>query len=275
MAAEDRPDLTDVERDLLSQIEVERLPRHVAIIMDGNGRWARERGLPRVAGHKAGITAVREAVETGARLGIDVLTLYAFSRENWRRPAREVNALMRLLRQYLKQEMPLLMEHSIRLKTIGRIDELAPTVRRELAEAADATRDHDGMTLVIALSYAGRAEITDMTRRVAEGVEAGRIRAGEIDESTVARHLDTAGLPDPDLLVRTSGEMRVSNFLLWQIAYAELWVSKVLWPDFRKRHFYEAIVEYQKRDRRFGGVGGVGGGPADPIVSETRGAPRP
>ncbi|MDH3284367.1 MAG: isoprenyl transferase [Acidobacteriota bacterium] len=273
MAADDRPDAGAEERELLRQIDLTRLPRHVAIIMDGNGRWARQRSLPRVAGHRAGIASVRETVETCARLGVEVLTLYAFSRENWRRPAREVNALMRLLRRYLNQEMHLLTEHQIRFRTIGRVDELSATVRRELAEAVDLTREHEGMTFVIALSYSGRAEIVDMTRRVAEDVASGRLPADAIDESIVAEHLDTAGLPDPDLLVRTSGEMRVSNFLLWQIAYAELWVSKVLWPDFRRRHLYEAIVDYQKRDRRFGGVGDSESG--DPIAPGTKGVFRP
>jgi undecaprenyl diphosphate synthase len=242
-------------RELLSLIDRRRLPRHVAIIMDGNGRWARARGLPRVSGHRAGIESVRDTVESSAQLGIDVLTLYAFSRENWKRPEREVRALMRLLKEYLVRERHVLKEHDIRFRVIGHRSDLSPSIRRELDEAEAQSASHSGMTFVIALSYSGRAEIVDAARALAKESASGRLDPSDIDEEALASRLDTAGLPDPDLLIRTSGEMRVSNFLLWQIAYAELWVGEVLWPDFRRRHLYEAILDYQKRDRRFGGIG--------------------
>jgi len=239
---------------LARQIDGDRLPAHVAIIMDGNGRWAAQRHLPRVEGHRSGIASVREAVETSARLGIPVLTLYAFSIENWKRPRTEVSALMALLRRYLRSELHMLMEHGIRFRVVGRKDALSPEIQKELSDAERATAAHTGMQFNIALNYGGRAEIVDAVRAAL----AAGIKPDEIDEARFAGLLYTAGQPDPDLLIRTSGEMRVSNFLLWQIAYAEIWVTDTLWPDFRARHLFEAIVDFQKRERRYGGVGSTG-----------------
>jgi undecaprenyl diphosphate synthase len=223
---------------------------HVAIIMDGNGRWAAQRHLPRVEGHRAGIDSVRDVVETSARLGIGVLTLYAFSVENWKRPPTEVNTLMILLKRYLRLELSTLLKNNIRFQVIGRPDELSPDVRHELEIGVRQTEGNGGMLFNIALNYSGRAEIVDAARRA---IAAG-IPAEELDEQRFADFLYTARQPDPDLLIRTSGEMRVSNFLLWQIAYAEIWVTETLWPDFRRRHLLEAIVAYQKRERRYGGI---------------------
>ena len=247
------------EADLVARIDFDRLPRHVAIIMDGNGRWARSRSLPRVAGHRAGIAAVRDVVETSARMGCEVLTLYAFSLENWKRPRLEVNTLMSLLREYLRKELKTLQEHDIAFNVIGRIEELSEPVRRDLEETRAATRDNRGLLFNIALSYGGRAEIVDACNRLLRehGTTAGLRPGGSpepIDEATFARYLYTAGQPDPDLLIRTSGEMRISNFLLWQIAYSELWVTETLWPDFRRGELLQAIVDYQKRERRYGRV---------------------
>jgi undecaprenyl diphosphate synthase len=238
------------EESLARQVDFDRLPQHVAVIMDGNGRWAAQRHLPRVEGHRAGIESVREVVEGSARLGIEVLTLYAFSVENWKRPASEVSTLMMLLKRYLRLELATLLRNNIRFKVIGRASELAGDIRTELSAAEQKTAGNTGMQFNIALNYGGRAEIVEAARSV---LEAG-IRADELDEGRFARFLYTAGQPDPDLLIRTSGEMRVSNFLLWQIAYAEIWVTDTLWPDFRKRHLLEAILAYQKRDRRYGGI---------------------
>jgi undecaprenyl diphosphate synthase len=238
------------EHRLVRQLDLAHLPRHVAVIMDGNGRWARERRLPRVAGHRAGIDAVRETVEISGRLGIEVLTLYAFSVENWKRPRSEVSTLMRLLREYLGRELNTLKDNNIRLSVIGRMEDLPLAASRELERALEATRDMTGLVFNIALSYGGRSEIVDACRAI---VRAG-VPADEIEAATIERHLYTAGQPDPDLLIRTSGEMRVSNFLLWQIAYAEIWVTDTLWPDFRRRQLFEAILDYQRRDRRYGGL---------------------
>jgi undecaprenyl diphosphate synthase len=218
--------------------------------MDGNGRWAAQRHLPRVEGHRAGIDSVRDVVETSARLGIDVLTIYAFSVENWKRPRAEVSTLMTLLKRYLRLELGILLENNIRFRVIGRREELAPDVQRELDIGVQRTTGNTGMLFNIALNYGGRTEIVDAARRA---LEAG-VRPEELDEQRFAGFLYTAGQPDPDLLIRTSGEMRVSNFLLWQIAYSEIWVTETLWPDFRCRHLIEAIVAYQKRDRRYGGI---------------------
>ena len=235
---------------LARQLSVDRLPAHVAVIMDGNGRWAAQRHLPRIEGHRAGTEAVRDTVETAARLGLQVLTLYAFSVENWKRPATEVSALMALLKRYLRSELNTLLRNDIRFQVIGRMEELAPDVRQELSDAIDRTRGNRGMLFNIALNYGGRAEIVDAVRRaIASGVQ-----ADELDEQRFAGLLYTAGQPDPDLLIRTSGEMRVSNFLLWQIAYAEIYVTDTLWPDFRRRDLLEAILAYQKRERRYGGI---------------------
>jgi undecaprenyl diphosphate synthase len=238
------------EEALARQIDFSRLPKHLAVIMDGNGRWAEQRHLLRVEGHRAGIESVREVVEGSARLGIRVLTLYAFSVENWKRPAAEVSTLMGLLKRYLRLELNTLLRHDIRFRVIGRAGDLAADVRAELADAEEKTSGNRGMQFNIALNYGGRAEIVEAVRRL---VRAG-IEADAIDEASLAGCLYTAGQPDPDLLIRTSGEMRVSNFLLWQIAYAEIWVTDTLWPDFRKRHLLEAILAYQKRDRRYGGI---------------------
>jgi undecaprenyl diphosphate synthase len=238
------------EESLARQVDFGRLPAHVAIIMDGNGRWAAQRKLPRVEGHRAGIDAVRDVVETSARLGVPVLTLYAFSVENWKRPRAEVSTLMTLLKRYLRLELDTLLKNDIRFKVIGRPDELPPDVRGELALATERTAANGGMQFNIALNYGGRAEIVDAVRRV---VQSG-IDPAAIDERQFSEFLYTAGQPDPDLLIRTSGEMRVSNFLLWQIAYAEIWFTDALWPDFRSRHLLEAVVAYQKRDRRYGGI---------------------
>jgi undecaprenyl diphosphate synthase len=242
------PGSPDVE--LVRQIAPDRLPRHVAIIMDGNGRWAGQRHLPRVEGHRAGIQSVREVLETSARLGLNVLTLYAFSVENWKRPAAEVATLMALLKRYLRSELSTLLENNIRFGVIGRDDGLASDVRAELADAIRQTASNSGLVFNIALNYGGRAEIVDAARRV---LQAG-VTADELDEDRFARFLYTAGQPDPDLLIRTSGEMRVSNFLLWQIAYSEIYVTETYWPDFRRRDLLEAILAYQKRDRRYGGI---------------------
>src|SRR4051794_35242306 len=238
------------EQGLARQIDFSRLPQHVAVIMDGNGRWAAQRHLPRVEGHRAGIESVREVVEGSARLGIGVLTLYAFSVENWKRPVTEVSTLMMLLKRYLRLELQTLLKNDIRFRVIGRAGDLATDIRRELAAAEEKTASNAGMLFNIALNYGGRAEIVEAARRL---LEAG-VRPEELDEERFAGMLYTAGQPDPDLLIRTSGEMRVSNFLLWQIAYAEIWVTETLWPDFRKQHLLEAILAYQKRDRRYGGI---------------------
>jgi undecaprenyl diphosphate synthase len=235
---------------LARQINFEQLPAHVAIIMDGNGRWAAQRRLPRVEGHRAGIDSVRDVVEASARLGIEVLTLYAFSVENWKRPRAEVNTLMMLLKRYIRLELSTLHKNNIRFQVIGRSDELAPDVQAELAMGIRQTAANTGMLFNIALNYGGRAEIVDAARRaIASG-----IRPDDLDERRFGEFLYTAGQPDPDLLIRTSGEMRISNFLLWQIAYSEIWVTETLWPDFRRRHLLEALVAYQKRDRRYGGI---------------------
>jgi undecaprenyl diphosphate synthase len=218
--------------------------------MDGNGRWAAQRHLPRVEGHRAGIESVRDVVETSARLGIGVLTLYAFSVENWKRPRTEINTLMTLLKRYLRLELSTLLTNNIRFQVIGRKDELSPDVRHELDIAAKQTEANGGMWFNIALNYGGRTEIVDAARRL---IAAG-IPADDVDERRFGEFLYTAGQPDPDLLIRTSGEMRVSNFLLWQIAYSEIWVTETLWPDFRRRHLLEAVLAYQKRDRRYGGI---------------------
>jgi undecaprenyl diphosphate synthase len=238
------------EEALARQVNFDRLPAHVAVIMDGNGRWAAQRHLPRVEGHRAGIESVREVVEGSARLGINVLTLYAFSVENWKRPPSEVATLMLLLKRYLRLELNTLLSNNIRFRVIGRAGELAPDIRGELASAEERTASNTGMLFNIALNYGGRAEIVEAARALL----AAGVSPDELDEQRFAAFLYTAGQPDPDLLIRTSGEMRVSNFLLWQIAYAEIWVTETLWPDFRKRHLLEAIVAYQKRDRRYGGI---------------------
>ncbi len=238
------------DEQLLAQIDRARLPRHVAVIMDGNGRWAKKRFLPRVAGHKAGVDAVRATVDTSARLGIEVLTLYAFSVENWKRPAYEIEALMTFLKEYLRKEIDSLDRNNIRFQTIGRTHELDESVQRELVSAKQQTAKNTGMILNVALNYGGRVELIDAVRTL---VAAGKA-AEEITEATISQHLYTKDLPDPDLMIRTSGEMRISNFLLWQLAYSEIYITDTLWPDFRRPHFFEAIIDYQKRERRYGGL---------------------
>ncbi len=238
---------------MLAQIDRERLPRHIAIIMDGNGRWALKRKLPRIYGHRAGMRAVRQGVEACHRLGVSYLTLYAFSIENWKRPPAEVKLLMTLLREYLKKEMEEMQRENIHLGVIGRIHELPGAVRKDLQNALARTRSNTGLHLTLALNYGSRAELADAFSKLA--MQMRKNGKMEIDEKAISRSLYTQDLPDPDLLIRTSGEMRLSNFLLWQAAYAELWVTETLWPDFRRRDLYQAVLDYQKRERRYGGLG--------------------
>jgi undecaprenyl diphosphate synthase len=237
----------DPDLRLAQALDPTRIPRHIAIIMDGNGRWAGQRNLPRVAGHKAGVPSVRTAVETCARLGVEVLTLYAFSVENWKRPRTEVEMLWQLLRVYLRLELGTLMRNNVRLGAIGRLEALPVVAQRELEKAIQRTSSNTGLQLSLAINYGGRAEIVDAMKRLRDSKD-------EITEETVAAHLYTSGQPDPDLLIRTSGEKRVSNFLLWQIAYAELYVTETLWPDFSRAELLRAVLDYQKRNRRFGGL---------------------
>jgi undecaprenyl diphosphate synthase len=233
-------------------IELERVPRHVAIIMDGNGRWAQERGLERIEGHREGIESVREVIRACRDYGVGTLTLYAFSIENWNRPRGEVKGLMELLEQYLSTELGEVMEQGARVHSIGRLDRLPPSTRRAVEHAVEETAGNEGMNLVFALSYGGRAEIVDAARRMARDAEQGKIDPEVMDEKEFAAYLYTADLPDPDLLIRTGAEQRVSNFLLWQIAYAELHMSSRMWPDFRRADFEAALLDYQRRERRFG-----------------------
>jgi len=235
-------------------VSPETLPRHIAIIMDGNGRWAQERDLPRIEGHRCGSEAVREIVTQCARLGIECLTLYSFSVDNWKRSPDEVEGLMALYAQYLAQERPTIMDNDIRMIQLGRRAGLPDEVLKELDLTVSASANNPGMTLCLALNYGARAEIVDAIRTLSARVQRGRLQPNEIDEKLVSASLYTAGLPDPDLLIRTGGEMRVSNFLLWQISYAELHVTPVLWPDFRKEHLYEALRGFAQRERRYGGV---------------------
>jgi len=232
-----------------------RLPIHIAIIMDGNGRWAEKRGLPRVAGHRAGMEAVHRIVEACSIMGIKYLTLFAFSTENWRRPPAEVSALMGFIGEYLEREMPTLMKNQVRFSTIGFIEEMPDYAREKIMWAKEKTASNGGLLLNVAVNYGGRREIVDAVKRIAKKVKSGRLKPDDIDEAVFAEELQTADLPDPDLLIRTSGEMRVSNFLLWQIAYSEIYISPVLWPDFRKEHLDAAIQEYLNRERRFGAIG--------------------
>ena len=246
--------VTAEEAFLLEKLNLTRLPRHVAVIMDGNGRWAQRRHLPRIAGHRKGTDTARSTIETCARLKVEALTLYAFSVENWRRPKTEIDFLMQLLREYLQQEMPLIQKNNIRMRFLGRADELPEAVQRDTHDAMKATTNNTGMELCVALNYGGRAEIVDaanalLVERRANG------NTEKLTEADLERNLYTAGIPEPDLLIRTSGEMRVSNFLLWQIAYAEIFVTETLWPDFNRARLLEAFVDFQKRDRRYGGIG--------------------
>ncbi len=230
------------------------LPTHVAVIMDGNGRWAKQRGLPRVEGHRQGAESVKAVVKAAGELGIKFITLYAFSVENWNRPKDEVDTLMKYLLRFLKRELAEMSKNNIRLQAIGQLWRLPENIQEQLQKTTQATAKNNGITLTLALSYGGRTEIVDAVRQIAQEVKAGKLEAGEINEQVIAHHLYTHGTPDPDLLIRTSGEMRVSNFLLWQISYAEFVITKTLWPDFGKREFYEALEEYSQRQRRYGGV---------------------
>ena len=232
--------------------EQRKQPAHVAIIMDGNGRWAAARHLPRILGHRAGAEAVRRVVEASCTLGLKALTLYAFSWENWERPSDEIRDLMGLLEEFLDGEAPTLHREHIRLQAIGRIEQLPPGTQAALARAIAATAGYDRMTLTLALSYGGRQELIDATRKIAEAVQQGRLAPGAIDEAVIAAHLYTAGVPDPDLVIRTSGEQRLSNFLLWQSSYAELYVTPKLWPEFGKQDLADALADYERRERRFG-----------------------
>lgn len=245
------------EQHLLRQIDKARLPSHVAIIMDGNGRWAAKRSLPRVAGHRAGAAAVRRTIETAARVGIDCLTLFAFSTENWNRPRVEIEALMRLLKEFLRKELRALHENNIRFQVIGRSRELDKSVLEEIRKAERATSRNTGLVLSVALNYGARTEILDALRELAVEVSENRLQPDQIDEQTISSRLYTRSLPDPDLLIRTSGEMRVSNFLLWQIAYSEIHVTPTLWPDFGESDFLSALIDYQGRNRRYGGINQV------------------
>ncbi len=240
------------EARLWAQLDPAALPRHVAIILDGNGRWARRRHQPRIAGHRAGVRAVRQIVEFCARMHLPVLTLFAFSLDNWKRPREEVAFLMQLLRQYVRRELDYMRRNNVRLRVIGRWRELPAEVRRDIAHALEATADNTGLQVVVALNYSARAEIVDAVQRLIER----RQQNGHlpVDEAALSAHLDAGDLPDPDLLIRTSGEMRLSNFLLWQMAYAEIWVTETLWPDFTPAHLLQAILDFQRRERRYGGL---------------------
>jgi undecaprenyl diphosphate synthase len=238
--------------DFRDNINKDKLPRHIAIIMDGNGRWAEKRGNKRVFGHKSAVAAVRDTVEASAELGVQNLTLYAFSTENWKRPKNEVDALMSLLVSTIHSETKTLMDNNIRLHTIGNTPSLPSNVQRQLNQAKEKTHSNTGLNLILALSYGSRWEIINAVKRIFTEIEKGNLNATEIDESLFARYLDTNGFPDPELIIRTSGEFRISNFLLWQIAYTELYFTPTLWPDFRREHLYEAILNFQNRERRFG-----------------------
>lgn len=233
-------------------IDFNNLPRHIAVIMDGNGRWAKKKGAMRIFGHRNAVQAVRDVTEGCGEIGIKYLTLYAFSTENWGRPKEEVDGLMELLVNTLKQEIKTLMENQVKLITIGDTSNLPEDCQKNLEWAVATTKNNSGLTLVLALSYSGRWELTRAMKAIAEAVTSGKLKENNINEETISQHLQTAGIPDPELLIRTSGEMRVSNFLLWQIAYSELYITPTLWPDFRKEHLYEAIWSYQQRERRFG-----------------------
>ncbi len=237
---------------LKEKIDNNNLPKHVAVIMDGNGRWAKKKGALRIFGHQSAVKSVRDITEAGGELGIGYITLYAFSTENWKRPKEEVNALMELLVSTLMSEVAELHKNNVRLTTIGNLTELPVKCQKELAEAKIKTEKNTGLTLVLALSYSGRWEILEATKKIAKDLSLGLISEADINEESYHKYLSTAGIPDPELLIRTSGEKRISNFLLWQIAYSEIYITDVLWPDFRKEHFFEAIIDYQKRERRFG-----------------------
>jgi undecaprenyl diphosphate synthase len=240
--------------DLKSQIDLEKLPRHIAVIMDGNGRWAKQHGKPRVFGHRNGVKAVRETTEAAAELGVNYLTLYAFSTENWNRPKLEISALMALLVETLHKEIHTLMENNIRLQAIGEIEKLPSKTYKALLGGIEKTKDNTRMTLILALNYSAKWDIVRASRRLAHQVKKGLLQPEDINEQTFSNALSTQGIPNPELLIRTSGESRLSNFLLWQIAYAELYFTPLFWPDFRKQHLYQAIIDFQRRERRFGKI---------------------
>lgn len=248
--------LTRKQAELFAKLDPERLPKHLAIIMDGNGRWASRRHLPRVAGHKRGVEAVRDIITLGARIHLPAMTLYAFSAENWKRPKSETSFLMALLRTYLKNEVPLMNDNNIRLRYIGRIHELPPEVQERMTWATEQTAHNTGMIMTLALNYGARAELIDAFQAIVQAaVSNGGLESLVIDEEMVSRHMYAADLPDPDLVIRTSGEMRLSNFLLWQLAYTEIYVTQTLWPDFDGNHLLEALADFQRRERRYGNVG--------------------
>ena len=239
----------------IAELDVQKVPRHVAIVMDGNGRWAQGRKKPRLYGHKTGVDSVREIVETAGELGVGVLTLYAFSSENWKRPDSEVKGLMTLLKSYLQSELGRMLKNNIRLRCIGDLDRIPDGVRKILVEAIEKTRENKQLVLNLALSYGGRDEIVRAMRKIAARCIAGEVSCDDIDVNSVSSHLDTAGLPDPDLFIRTGGEKRLSNFLLWQTSYAEIIFTDIMWPEFRRQAFIDCLMEYQKRERRFGKTG--------------------
>ncbi len=237
-----------------SALDMSNLPRHIAIIMDGNGRWAKKRGLPRTVGHKAGVETLREIIRTCSKLKIQYLTLYAFSTENWQRPEKEVSALMKLLVYYLRKEIEELHKNNVKIHVIGDISKLPQTAIQEINSALDLTQNNDGLTVNIALNYGGRDEIIRAVKTLCNKVKNGELEVSEINEQIFKQHLYTKEIPDPDLLIRPSGELRLSNFLLWQAAYSEFWFSNIYWPDFTKKHLIQAIIDYQKRERRFGAI---------------------
>ena len=249
-------DQVSEQDQLLEQVDRKNLPEHVAIIMDGNGRWAAQRYLPRIAGHRKGIQSVREIITFAREIGIKTLTLYAFSNENWNRPAKEITQLMILLEQYLNKELATMMESGIRFKAIGQIDRLQTSVSHLIASGEEKTKKNDNMVLVLALSYGGRTEIIDAIKKAYKDLQEENLSLKDLDETRFSKYLYTQGLCDPDLMIRTSGEIRVSNFLLWQVAYTELYFTKTLWPDFKKKDFLLALLDYQRRERRFGLVSG-------------------
>ena len=242
------------KKDLLAQIDRKSLPHHMAIIMDGNGRWAKQRHLPRIEGHRQGIKSVRDTIEGCCEVGVKVLTLYAFSIENWQRPASEVNTLMKLMEKFLYDETHLMNENGVQLILTGRTDRLPKAVLKAMEVTQKATENNKKMILNLAFNYGSRTELVDAVNRIIRDLKSGKLLSSEINEETISRRLYAPSLPDPDLLIRTSGELRISNFLLWQLAYAELWFTEVLWPDFRREHLYQAILDFQKRERRFGRV---------------------
>jgi undecaprenyl diphosphate synthase len=248
--------LSRKQAELFAKLDPERLPQHIALIMDGNGRWARRRHLPRIAGHRQGVAAVRDVITLASRINLKAMTLYAFSAENWKRPRTETSFLMALLRAYLKKDLPLMNENNVRVRYIGRIHELPPAVQERMAWAQEQTSKNTGMIMTLALNYGGRAELIDAFQSIVRAAaNNGGLAELKIDEAMVSRHMYAADLPDPDLVIRTSGEMRLSNFLLWQLAYAEIYVTPTLWPDFDGAHLLEALADFQKRERRYGNVG--------------------